>query len=373
MANRTSSFHTPDYRFLGGMLVLVLFGLVVLTSASSVVALQKFDDSYFFVKRQLLYGVLPGMLALYIFAKLDYHLLKRFSFVIFIGTLVLLLLPFVPGIGTTLGTSAHSWILIGGASIQPAEFAKIASIIYLSAYMSQLGQGIEQFKSGFLVTLGLGMIPIALVILQPDIGTVSILFAILFSMLFLGKAKYSHLVLLAVVGVICFLAMIWVAPYRAARFTTFLHPELDPQGQGYHINQAFLAIGSGGMLGLGLGHSRQKFAYLPEVHADSIYAVMAEELGFFSATAFLILLLYIAFRGFTIAKHAPDTYGTLLVSSIVLWFMIQSFLNIGAMVGLLPLTGVPLPFVSHGGTALMVALAGVGIVINVSKQTDIML
>lgn len=190
-------------------------------------------------------------------------------------------------------------------------------------------------------------------------------------MLFLGRATYSHLVLLALAGIILFLIMIWAAPYRAARFTTFLHPELDPLGQGYHINQAFLAIGSGGFFGLGLGHSQQKFAYLPEVHADSIYAVMAEELGFFVTVAFLFLLMYMALRGFSIAKNAPDDFGKLLVSGIIAWFMIQSFLNIGAMVGLLPLTGVPLPFVSHGGTALMVALAAVGIVLNVSKQTNI--
>jgi cell division protein FtsW len=364
------TYHPPDYRFLGAVLVLLFFGIVILTSASSVVALQKFDDSYFFVKRQLLFGVLPGIVAMYIFAKLDYHVMKKLSFIIFVGVIGLLLLPFIPGIGTSLGTAAKSWIAIGAYSLQPAEFAKLGIIIFLAAYMSQIGSKIRNIKEGFLVALGLGMVPICLVILQPDIGTVSILFAVLYAMLFFGQAKYRHLLLLALAGVILFFVMIWAAPYRTARFTTFLHPELDPLGQGYHINQAFLAIGSGGFFGRGLGHSLQKFAYLPEVHADSIYAVMAEELGFLVALAFLFLLLYIAFRGFVIAKHAPDSFGKLLVSGIIAWFMIQSFLNIGAMVGLLPLTGVPLPFVSHGGTALMVALAGVGIVVNVSKQTS---
>ncbi len=364
------SWHGPDYRFFGAVVVLLFFGLVVLSSASSVVALQRFDDSYFFVKRQLMLGVLPGILALYIFAKLDYHILKKLSFIIFVAMIVFLLIPFVPGVGSTLGTGAYSWIVIGNYSLQPAEFAKIGVVIFFAAYMSQIGNKIREFKSGFLVILGLGMIPIVCIILQPDIGTVSILFAILYAMLFFGYAKYLHLALLAFAGIVLFFIMIWAAPYRAARFTTFLHPELDPLGQGYHINQAFLAIGSGGMFGLGLGHSRQKFAYLPEVHADSIYAVMAEELGFFVASAFLLLLLYVSFRGFMIAKHAPDDFGRLLVSGIIAWFVIQSFLNIGAMVGLLPLTGVPLPFVSHGGTALMVALAGVGIVVNVSKQSS---
>lgn len=363
------AWHAPDYRFFGAIVILLLFGLVVLTSASSVVALQKFDDSYFFVKRQLLLGVLPGVLAMYVFAKLDYHLLKRLSYILFVCMIALLLLPFIPGLGSSLGTGAKSWIVVAGYSLQPSEFAKPGIIIFLAMLMSQLGSKLREFKEGFLLTLGLGVIPIALVVLQPDIGTVSILFAIVYVMLFFGQAKYSHLSLLALAGIILFFIMIWAAPYRAARFTTFLHPELDPQGQGYHINQAFLAIGSGGFFGLGLGHSRQKFAYLPEVHADSIYAVMAEELGFFVAVVFLCLLVYVAFRGFRIARDAPDDFGSLLVSGIIAWFLIQSFLNIGAMVGLLPLTGVPLPFVSHGGTALMVALASVGIVLNVSKQT----
>ena len=363
-------WHSPDYRFLSAIISILLLGLVVLTSASSVVALQKFGDSYFFVKRQLLLGVLPGILALYLFARIDYHILKKLSLIIFIIMIVLLLLPFIPGIGTSLGTSAQSWVTIGDYSFQPSEFAKFAVIIFFAAFMSELGSRIRDLRKGFLIILGLGMIPITLVILQPDIGTVSILFAILYAMFFFGEAKYRHLGLLAFAGIVLFLIMIWAAPYRAARFTTFLHPELDPLGQGYHINQAFLAIGSGGVFGLGLGHSRQKFAYLPEVHADSIYAVMAEELGFVVAVAFLILLMYMAFRGFAIAKRAPDDFGRLLVSGIIAWFIIQSFLNIGAMVGLLPLTGVPLPFVSHGGTALMVALAATGVIINISKQTQ---
>ncbi|PIR02924.1 MAG: putative lipid II flippase FtsW [Candidatus Magasanikbacteria bacterium CG11_big_fil_rev_8_21_14_0_20_43_7] len=363
------AWHQPDYRFLGAVTLLLVFGIVVLSSASSVTALQKFGDSYFFVKRQLLYGVLPGVIAFYLFAKIDYRMLKKLSFVIFVGMILLLCLVFVPGIGSSLSTAANSWIVIGNYSFQPSEFAKLGMIIFLSAYISQLGHKLTDMKEGFFITLGFGLMPIVLIMLQPDLGTMSILFGVLFAMLFFGEARFSHLSFLALTGVLAFLVMIWIAPYRVARFTTFLHPELDPLNQGYHINQAFLAIGSGGMFGLGLGHSRQKFAYLPEVHADSIYAVMAEELGFIVSMAFLMLLLYIAWRGLTIAKHAPDGFGTLLVSGIVAWFLIQSFLNIGAMIGLLPLTGVPLPFVSHGGTALMVALAAVGIVVNVSKQT----
>lgn len=160
------------------------------------------------------------------------------------------------------------------------------------------------------------------------------------------------------------------APYRAARFMTFLHPELDPQGVGYHINQAFLAIGSGGIFGRGLGHSLQKFQYLPEVAADSIYAIIAEEMGFIFALGLIILLIFIVMRGFVIAKNSGDEFGRLLVSGIIIWFATQSFMNIGAMVGIMPLTGVPLPFISHGGTALAIAMGAVGILVNVSKKSN---
>jgi len=348
--------------------LLLVLGLIILTSASSVVGLQRFNDSYFFIKKQFFFGIIPGIIAFYIFAKLDYHVLKKFYLHIFVVACVLLLLVFFPGIGSNLNTGAKSWLVFGGYSFQPAEFAKLALIIFMAAYLSILGKKLDDFKHGFLISLGISSIPFVLIVAQPDTGTLSILFAILFLMLFFAGAKYSHIGALAGTGIVLFAVMILIAPYRAERFMTFLHPELDPLGQGYHINQSFLAIGSGGVFGLGLGHSRQKFQYLPEVHADSIFAIYAEEMGFISSVGLIVLLLLIAFRGFMIAKHAPDDFGRLLSAGIISWLVVQSFLNIGAMVGLLPLTGVPLPFVSHGGTALLISLAAVGIVTNVSKQ-----
>jgi len=357
-----------DYVLLSYFIILLIFGLVMLTSASSPLGQARFGDSYYYIKRQLLYGVLPGLFAFFIFAKLDYHLLKKWSLSIFIFIIFLLILVFIPGIGSTLGTGTHSWLKLAGHSLQPSEFTKLGLIIFLAAYLSKVGKDIANIKLGFLPALLVGMIPVVLVVLQPDIGTVSILFSIVFGMLFLAGAKWLHIGTLAALGIAGLVIMVVIAPYRAARLTTFLHPELDPQGVGYHINQAFLAIGSGGFFGLGLGHSRQKFQYLPEVHADSIFAVTAEEMGFLFATALVVLLILIACRGFMVAKNAPDQFAKLLVSGIIVWFTVQSFLNIGAMVGLLPLTGVPLPFVSHGGTALLVGMAAVGILINVSKH-----
>ncbi|MBU0597233.1 putative lipid II flippase FtsW [Patescibacteria group bacterium] len=365
----TSERGKADYVLLLYFIILLIFGLIMLTSASSPVGYAQFGDKYFFIKRQLLYGVIPGLVAFFVFAKLDYKILKKYSLSIFIGLVSLLVLVFIPGIGSDLGTSTNSWIMIAGRSFQPAEFAKLGLVIFLSAYLAKVGKDIVDPKLGFLPSLMFGMIPVVLIVLQPDIGTVSILFAILFGLIFIAGAKLWHMGALAIVGVIGLILMVLVAPYRAARLTTFLHPELDPQGIGYHINQAYLAVGSGGFFGLGLGHSRQKYQYLPEVHADSIYAVIAEEMGFLFSGALIVLLILIASRSLQIAKRAPDKFCQLLVAGIIIWFMSQSFLNIGAMVGLTPLTGVPLPFVSHGGTALMVSMAGVGILINVSKLT----
>lgn len=357
-----------DYRLLAYFAILVIFGLIMLTSASSPLGHERFGDNYFYIKRQLLFGFLPGLVLFFFFSRLDYHLLKRASSWIYLTAIILLFFVFIPGLGSNYGTNAKSWLTLLGYSFQPSELAKLALIIYMSAFLSNLGKTIEDLKSGFLFSLGVGLIPVLLVILQPDIGTVSILFAILFAMLFVAGARWPHIIGLASVGVAGLVLMIVLAPYRAARFMTFLHPELDPQGVGYHINQAFLAIGSGGFFGRGLGHSLQKFQYLPEVHSDSIYAIMAEEMGLLFALGFIVLWILIIGRSFILAKKLTDQFGRLLISGIIIWFAAQTFLNVGAMLGVLPLTGLPLPFVSHGGTALMIGMAATGIIINVSKH-----
>jgi len=214
----------------------------------------------------------------------------------------------------------------------------------------------------------LGIIAL-LLILQPDIGTMSIIILTSLVVYYVGGANLVHMAGVGIAGFLSLLVLIKMSPYRAARLMTFLHPELDPQGIGYHINQAFLAIGSGGFWGRGFGLSRQKFQYLPEVAGDSIFAVIAEELGFMIAALVILAFLYLMYRGFKIAQNAPDSFSKILVVGIVSWIMIQAFVNIGAMVGLLPLTGVPLPFISYGGTSLFVLLGACGIVINISKKT----
>jgi cell division protein FtsW len=371
MKNSTGKREKGDIYFGLSFLLILILGLVFLTSVSSVIGYDRFQDTYFFVKKQLLYGVLPGFFGLLFFSKFEYTKLRDLSLLFFGGSILLLLFVFIPGIGSALNTGNRSWIVTPLFSFQPAEFAKFGLIIYLAAFLAKIGKNIENFKEGFLPILMVAGVPILLVILQPDIGTLAILVFILFGMLFIGKAKFSHLGLLSSFAILGFVVLILIAPYRLARFTTFLHPELDPQGIGYHINQSFIAIGSGGLFGEGLGESRQKYQYLPEVHADSIFAIIAEELGFIFTVAFLALFLVFIQRGFVIGKHAPDDFGRFLVCGILIWIVSQAFLNIAAMVGLMPLTGVPLPFVSHGGTALAILMSAVGVILNVSKRSHL--
>jgi len=355
-----------DYTLLTYFACILIFGLIMLSSASTAVGIARFGDSHFFIKRQIYFGVIPGLVLFFFFARFSYKIFARNTSTIFVGTILLLLLVFIPGIGSALNTGSKSWMVIGGFSLQPSEFAKLGLVLFLAGYLSQMKEKIWDFQHGFLVALGTGLVPALMVVAEPDVGTASILFAIIFGMLLLAGARWTHMGLLALFGIVAIVSLIIVAPYRAARLTTFLHPELDPQGIGYHINQAELAIGSGGFWGLGLGRSVQKFQYLPEVHADSIFAVISEEMGFLVSVVFLVLLTLAIFRGLKVARNASDDYGRLVAGGILIWFSTQSIMNIGAMVGMLPLTGVPLPFVSHGGTALAISMGAVGILTNIS-------
>jgi cell division protein FtsW len=348
---------------------LVLFGLLMLSSASGPSAYAKFDDSFWFVKHQLLFGLLPGAVALLFFARFDYHRLRAWAKGCLILSFVLLLAVFLPGVGAAWGTS-QSWIHLFGFSLQPAEIVKLTFLIFLTAWLDQRGEeGVRDANIGLLPFVALVGAVAFLLILQPDVGGMSIIVGTSLLVYFLSGAKVSHVSAIVAAGFAGLFVLIKAAPYRAARFTTFLHPELDPHGTGYHINQALLAIGSGGFFGLGFGHSRQKFLYLPEVEGDSIFAIMAEELGFVLMLAFVAAILFFLFRGYKIARHAPDRFGQLLGGGIVCWIGLQMFVNIAGMLSLMPLTGLTLPFISYGGTSCMVNLAAIGILLNISKAS----
>lgn len=358
----------PDYVFLGLLGAIVALGFVTLTSASGPYAFNKFQDGYWFVKHQALYGLLPGALLFFFLSRTDYRFWRNVAPRLLYVSLALLVLVFVPGLGADWGTS-HSWISIGGLSMQPAEIVKLTFLVYLAAWLESRGEdGVGDVHTGlmpFLMSFGAVAF---LIMLQPDLGSLLVIGAIAFTVYFVAGARWHHLAAIAAAAAAGVAILIKSAPYRAARFTTFLRPDLDPQGVGYHINQAFLAIGSGGIFGLGLGHSRQKFLYLPEVAGDSIFAILAEELGFIFALVVLGLITAFIFRGIRIARRAPDAFGKYLAMGIVGWVFFQTLFNVGSMVGLMPITGLPMPFVSYGGTALMVLLAAMGVLTNISTH-----
>src|SRR3989338_4824760 len=366
--NRPSA--TIDYLFLLIVGVIILFGLVMLLSASAPKGYAEFGDSYYFIKHQIIFGLIPGIGALLVFSRIPYTFWRQHAWSFLIFSLVLLVLVFIPGLSAGIG-SAHSWISIGGIfSLQPSEIVKLTFLFYLAAWLAgQDKNSVRDVHSGFIpFVLVLGAIML-LMILQPDVGTMSIIAAMALIVYFVAGAPLAYVLGLIFAGVAGLALLITAAPYRAARFTTFLHPELDPQGIGYHINQALLAIGSGGILGLGYGQSRQKFEYLPEVSGDSIFAVIAEEMGFIVVACLVIAFVVFFWRALKIAQGAPDMFGRLLAVGIGTWITVQAFVNMGSMTSLMPMTGTTLPFISYGGTSLAISMAAVGVLLNISKHT----
>lgn len=328
-------------------------------------AVEQFGDPFYYLKHQLLFGVLPGIAAFFVFSKLNYRLWRRRPTLLAALVLILLLVVFIPGVGASFG-HARSWLRLGPLVFQPSEFAKLLFIMASAGFMARVREGGETKLKTF-ITLGAFLVPVmVLLALEPDTGGAAVFAGTAIAMYFLAGGALTYIVGAGTVGAAFLFILAKASPYRAARLTTFLHPELDPQGIGYHINQALLAIGSGGILGVGLGHSRQKFQYLPEVIGDSIFAVIGEELGFLGAAALVVLFLALIARAVRIALRADD-FGRLLAGGIAAWLGIQVFGNIGSMVGLVPLTGITLPFISYGGSSLVVSLAAVGVLVNIDK------
>ena len=350
------------------VLGLIFFGLVMIASAGIAYSRVRFGDSYYFFKHQLFFGVIPGLIVLYLVQKINYNFWKNISLPLFAASIVALILVFVPGIGTRI-YGASRWIQLGSFSFQPSEMLKLGLVIYLSAWLENRVERIKDFYEGLMPFLAIVGIVSFLLIKQPDMGTLGVMILISLSIFFLSGAKLSHLASLGIAGVLALFVLIKTESYRMDRLTVFLHPELDPRGIGYQINQALLAIGSGGIFGLGLGHSLQKFNYLPEPVGDSIFAIIGEELGMVGAMFLVILFVFFAIRGLRIAKNAPDRFSKLVACGIVSWIIFQAFINIAAICGLIPLTGIPLPFISYGGTSIIFLMVGVGILLNISKYS----
>lgn len=361
----------PDKTLLFAVMTLLVFGLAMISSAGIIYSQTRFGDGYYFFWHQFIYGVIPGSLALYFFQRVDYHLWKKFAVPAFLVSIVCLLLVFVPGVGSKV-YGASRWLQLGPFSFQPSEMAKLAIIIYLAAWFeSKGGQKIKDIFEGLLPFLGIMGLIGFLIIKQPDIGTLGVIVLTCFVMFFVSGANLKHLFSMGIVGTFGLWLLIKLEPYRFDRISAFLDPGADPRGIGYQINQALIAVGSGGFLGLGLGHSRQKFNYLPEPVGDSIFAVIGEELGLLGGIFLIGLFVVFAMRGLKIAKSAPDVFGQLLATGITTWIILQAFINISANIALMPLTGIPLPFISYGGTSLVFLMSAVGILLNISKFANL--
>jgi cell division protein FtsW len=306
---------------------------------------------------------------MFITSKIAYINWQKLAIPMLAATILTLFLVLVSGAGISSG-GATRWIDLGFFSFQPSELAKLTFIIYLATWFSKKGKVMNDFAYGFIPFLVLLGIITLLIMMQPDLGTMTVIALVSILVFFIAGGSIKNILMIIAGGATLFALLIKIAPYRAARLSVFLNPELDPLGIGYHINQALLAIGSGGILGLGLGRSRQKYNYLPEATTDSIFAIIAEELGLIISVLLIVLFIVLMIRGFKIARNAPDQFGKLLAAGITCWFTVQAVINIGAMVSLLPLTGIPLPFVSYGSSAIVISMAAVGILINISKYSS---
>lgn len=358
----------PDFILLFTILTLVFSGVVMILSASSVRANTLFGDSYYFFKRHLFYLALSSILAVIAY-KINYKKIKELAPSILLFSLLTLILVLIPGIGRVVGGSRR-WLTIGPFSFQPSEFAKLATVIYLAAYISKNKEKMKKFKSGIIPPVIVISIIFALIILEPDLGTAITIAALAGSMIFIGGIKLGWFLTLSLAASALFMLFIYIEPYRRKRLFSFLNPWADPLDSGYHIIQSLLALGSGGFLGVGAGNSYQKFLYLPEPGTDFIFAVLGEEFGLIGTLFILSLYFIIVWRGFRIAIRIDDIFASMLAIGVTAMVVIQAIINIGVVTSLLPVTGITLPLISYGGTSLMVNLISLALLLNLSRYVE---
>ena len=361
--------HAPDYILIGAVFVIILFGLVMLSSASSAKAYLDFKNTYYYFNHQL-FGIGVGLIAFFIFSRLNYRILQDYAGWFLIGSILLLLLVFIPGLSASYG-KARSWINVFGFSLQPSEFVKISFLLYLAAWLDRRGVSLRDLHVGigpFVFVLGfIGF----LMLLQPDFGTLFIIGFTSLIVYYVGGGSKKHIAYIIFFSFLGFLLMVNMRPYQMDRIKCMMDPGYSPDDVCFQINQSLIAVGSGGFWGRGFGESRQKFSYIPEVSSDSIFAIIGEETGMLFGVILLTMYFVIFYRGVIIAKKAPDGYGRILAIGIVTWISIQAIINIGGIINLMPMTGVPLPFISYGGSAMLASLIAVGILVNISKQTKV--
>ncbi len=354
-----------DSTLLAIALGMLTFGLIALYSASAIHADHIYGNPWFFMKRQLLFAAVGiGLMA--VLSRVDYKMYREYNWIIFfITALLLVAVLFSPAVA-----GVKRWIRIGSFGLQPAEFAKITVVLFLADYLDRKRSKIKNLQYGIGIPLSFVGILLVLMGLAPDLGTPSLVLAVSFFILFIGGTQMKHLA--ATIGTtgVLFVIELLRLPYRRARLFSFLTPFEDATGAGYQLSQSLLAVGSGGLFGNGIGASKIKLLYLPAAHTDFIFSIVCEELGLAGAAMVLVLFAAFAVRGIRIARRAPDLYGTLLAAGLSILIVLQAFFNIAMSIGLIPTKGLPLPFFSYGGSSLLVSLAAVGILLNISRHSS---
>lgn len=356
-----------DKIFLGIVIALMVIGILVFVSASLGVLSKNESKFWGVLFNQIVLGVICGSIIMFVCYKIDYKFWRKWSFIIFIISIILTLLVFIPGLGFKHG-GAQRWLSLGPVSLQPAEFLKIGFVIYFAAWLSWIKHRKQDFKFSVIPLLILLAIIAIILLKQPDTKSFILILITGCAMLFASGIPWKYIIGIILVSAIGLISLMMFTPYLKDRMQTFLDPGRDITGSSYQLNQSMIALGSGGLFGRGYGQSIQKFSYLPEPQGDSIFAVVGEEFGFVGSTILILLFLAFALRGLRIASRSPDLFSRLLVTGIVIILTAQSFLNIASIIGVFPLTGVPLVFISHGGTSLLLALASIGMILNISKQ-----
>jgi len=376
---RFSSYHAPDAPLIGGLLFLLAFGVLMVYDSSVVASLDLFGGQYHYALRQIIWVVISIVVALF-FYFFDYRKLKKLALPLFLFTIVLLILVLLPTPVSLAVRGSKSWLalpfdipLIGDIRFQPSELAKFSLILYLSALFSgrlkKIRAKVKDERPRFLKFLLPTGILVGLIALEPDNGALLIVGLLGVASFFFAGASFFQLLLL-IPGVLASGAVLAISSSNILdRIRVFLNPQADTLGVGYQINQILIALGSGGLFGLGIGESRQKYGYIPDISTDAIFAVIGEEFGFIGVLVVILLFGFVIYRGFLIARNAPDEFGRVLAASITFWFGLQVLINLGAMTNLIPLTGVTLPLISYGGSSLFVFLFAFGILLNISRQT----
>ncbi|HEX6511830.1 MAG TPA: putative lipid II flippase FtsW [Chloroflexota bacterium] len=361
--------HAPDYSLIVTTLALLCIGIVMVYSASLIDSYAKFGEQTYFFQRQLIWSC-AGVLVMFLFMRIPYHFWRRMSLLVLLASVALLVAVLVPGIGTTV-LGATRWIRIAGIPVgQPSEMCKVTLAIYMAAWLSGKGQRVREFGYGLLPFVTILAVIVALVMKQPDMGTALVIIGTAVTIFFVSGASLIQLLPVGAIGALGMLYMALNTGYRQGRLTAFLDPWSHTEDTGYHVVQSLIALGAGGVQGLGLGDSRQKFGLLPFPYTDSIFAVIGEELGLVGCSVVLTLFLLLAYRGLRTAWRAPDRFGALLAIGISCQMALQAFLNIAVVTSTVPFTGITLPFVSYGGSSMLVSFAAMGILLNVTKYAE---